>query len=159
MDEPASLSHTKWECKYHVIFIPKRRREDVVCGAAQTPGGVVSQISFAKGKPDRRRSPYARSRAYVDFDPTEIRGVTGGWIHQGKERDPSGQGVRREETEFCRSTLLGLFVSTVGRDETSIRCTPGLTFHLGPLWRRKNLWPRSVDRQNSVSSRRIPWPD
>ena len=82
-------------------------QEDVVCGAAQTPGGVVSQVSFAKGKPDRGRSPYARSRAYVDFDPTEIRGVTGGWIHQGKERDPSGQGVRREETEFCRSTFLG----------------------------------------------------
>ncbi len=26
MDEGASLSHTKWECKYHVIFIPKFRR-------------------------------------------------------------------------------------------------------------------------------------
>lgn len=21
-----SLSHTKWECKYHVVFIPKYRR-------------------------------------------------------------------------------------------------------------------------------------
>jgi putative transposase len=26
MDEYQSLSHTKWECKYHVIFIPKYRR-------------------------------------------------------------------------------------------------------------------------------------
>jgi len=96
-------------------------QEDAVRGTAQAPGGGVSQVSFAKGKQDRRGSSYARSRAYVDFDPTEIRGVTGGWIHQGKERDPSGQGVWREETEFCRSTLLGLFVSIVGRDETSIR--------------------------------------
>jgi putative transposase len=23
MDEFESLSHTKWECKYHVVFIPK----------------------------------------------------------------------------------------------------------------------------------------
>ncbi len=27
MDEPGSLKHTKWECKYHVVFIPKRRRK------------------------------------------------------------------------------------------------------------------------------------
>ena len=22
-----SLSHSKWDCKYHVVFIPKRRRK------------------------------------------------------------------------------------------------------------------------------------
>ena len=27
MDEPESLPHTKWECKYHVVFIPKCRRK------------------------------------------------------------------------------------------------------------------------------------
>ena len=27
MDLMESLSHTKWECKYHVIFVPKRRRK------------------------------------------------------------------------------------------------------------------------------------
>ena len=27
MDEYESLSHSKWECKYHVVFIPKCRRE------------------------------------------------------------------------------------------------------------------------------------
>jgi putative transposase len=27
MDELVSLSHTKWECKYHVVYIPKRRRK------------------------------------------------------------------------------------------------------------------------------------
>jgi hypothetical protein len=26
MDEYESLSHSKWECKYHVVFIPKCRR-------------------------------------------------------------------------------------------------------------------------------------
>jgi len=26
MDEYQSLSHTKWECKYHVVFIPECRR-------------------------------------------------------------------------------------------------------------------------------------
>ncbi len=27
MDEFEGLSHTKWECKYHVMFIPKCRRK------------------------------------------------------------------------------------------------------------------------------------
>ena len=26
MDEFESLSHSRWECKYHVVFIPKCRR-------------------------------------------------------------------------------------------------------------------------------------
>ena len=30
MDENGSLSHTKWECKYHVVFIPEVSAQDVV---------------------------------------------------------------------------------------------------------------------------------
>ena len=27
MDDYESLKHTRWECKYHVVFIPKGRRQ------------------------------------------------------------------------------------------------------------------------------------
>ncbi len=27
MNDSESLSHSKWECKYHVVFIPKCRRK------------------------------------------------------------------------------------------------------------------------------------
>jgi REP element-mobilizing transposase RayT len=27
MEDVDSLCHTKWECKYHVVFIPKYRRK------------------------------------------------------------------------------------------------------------------------------------
>jgi putative transposase len=27
MDDFESLSHSKWDCKYHVVFIPKGRRK------------------------------------------------------------------------------------------------------------------------------------
>ncbi len=27
MKEYHSLSHTRWDCKYHVVFIPKRRKK------------------------------------------------------------------------------------------------------------------------------------
>ena len=29
MKEYQSLSHTRWDCKYHVVFIPKRRRKTI----------------------------------------------------------------------------------------------------------------------------------
>ena len=28
MKDYQSLSHTKWDCKYHVVFIPKYRRNE-----------------------------------------------------------------------------------------------------------------------------------
>ena len=27
MKEYQSLSHTRWDCKYHIVFIPKRRKK------------------------------------------------------------------------------------------------------------------------------------
>ena len=43
----------------------------------------------------------------VDFDPAEIRGFAGDRVHQGKECDPFGSGVRREEAQLRRAALLG----------------------------------------------------
>lgn len=31
MDDSQSLCHSKWECKYHVVWLPKGRRK-VLCG-------------------------------------------------------------------------------------------------------------------------------
>jgi len=35
-----SLSHTKWDCKYHVVFIPKRRR-NVLYGSLRAKLGPI----------------------------------------------------------------------------------------------------------------------
>ena len=40
MDEYESLSHSKWECKYHVVFIPKWRRK-VLYGSLRQHSGKV----------------------------------------------------------------------------------------------------------------------
>lgn len=29
MRDYQSLAHTKWDCKYHVVFIPKRRKKAI----------------------------------------------------------------------------------------------------------------------------------
>ena len=30
MDEYETLSHTTWDCKYHIVFIPKYRRKTCI---------------------------------------------------------------------------------------------------------------------------------
>ena len=32
MDEYQGLNHSKWDCKYHVVFIPKCRRKTLYAG-------------------------------------------------------------------------------------------------------------------------------
>ena len=39
-----SLSHSRWSCKYHVEFVPKRRRK-VLFGQ---PRRQLGEVSFAK---------------------------------------------------------------------------------------------------------------
>jgi len=48
MDEPASLSHTKWECKYHVIFIPKRRRRTLYAELRKHLGELFRRLASQK---------------------------------------------------------------------------------------------------------------
>ena len=31
MNDTQCLSHTKWDCKYHVVWIPKYRRKTLFC--------------------------------------------------------------------------------------------------------------------------------
>jgi putative transposase len=48
MDEPVSLSHTKWEYKYHVIFIPKCRRKTLYAELRKHLGEVFRRLATQK---------------------------------------------------------------------------------------------------------------
>ena len=45
MDDFESLCHTKWECKYHVVFIPKCRREVLYGQLRQHLGEVFRELA------------------------------------------------------------------------------------------------------------------
>ena len=48
MDDFESLSHTKWECKYHVVFIPKYRRKTLYGELRQHLGEVFRDLAKQK---------------------------------------------------------------------------------------------------------------
>jgi len=48
MEEIESLSHTKWECKYHVVFIPQYRRKTLYGELRQHLGEVFRKLATQK---------------------------------------------------------------------------------------------------------------
>ena len=48
MDDYESLSHTKWECKYHVVFIPKYRRKVLYGELRQHLGDMFRKLALQK---------------------------------------------------------------------------------------------------------------
>ena len=48
MDESESLNHTKWECKYHVVFIPKCGRKTLYKELRRYLGEVFRQLGERK---------------------------------------------------------------------------------------------------------------
>ena len=44
-----SLAHTKWNCKYHIVFTPKYRRQAIYGKIKQDIGKILRQLSENKG--------------------------------------------------------------------------------------------------------------
>ena len=48
MDDYQSLKHTKWECKYHVVFIPKCRRKILYGKLRRHLGEIFKELASQK---------------------------------------------------------------------------------------------------------------
>jgi len=49
MREYQSLSHTKWNCKYHIVFIPKRRKKVIFGRLRKHLGQLFHELAQQKG--------------------------------------------------------------------------------------------------------------
>ena len=49
MDDDLSLSHTRWNCKYHIVFIPKYRRKEIYGKLRSDIGQIIRQLCQYKG--------------------------------------------------------------------------------------------------------------
>ena len=123
MDEYQSLSHTKWECKYHVVFIPKCRRKTLYEQLRRNLGEVFHQL--AKQKESRIEEGHLLSdhvHMMIAIPPTYAVSQVIGYI-KGKSAIHVARvyGERRRNFVGQHFWARGYFVSTVGRDEEVIR--------------------------------------
>jgi putative transposase len=123
MDDYESLKHTRWECKYHVVFIPKCRRKTLYAQLRQHLGEVFRRLA------QQKESRILEGHLIVDHVHMLISippkyGVSQviGYI-KGKSAIHIARtvGGRRRNFTGQHFWARGYFASTVGRDEKAIR--------------------------------------
>ena len=123
MDKYATLNHSKWECKYHVVFIPKYRRKALYGQLRQYLGEVFrklaqqkeSQIEEGHLQPDH-------VHMLISIPPKYAVAQVIGFI-KGKSAIHIARtyGERKRNYVGQHFWARGYFVSTVGRDEAAVR--------------------------------------
>jgi len=123
MDDFESLSHTKWDCKYHIIFIPKYRRK-VLYGQLRVHLGEIFR-KLAAQKESRIEEGHLmvdHVHMMISIPPKYAVSQVIGYI-KGKSAIHLARvyGERRRNYAGQHFWARGYFVSTVGRDEAVIR--------------------------------------
>ena len=123
MDEYESLSHTKCECKYHVVLIPKCRRKTLYVGLRRHLGEVFRRL--AEPKESRIEEGHLLSdhvHMLISIPPKYAVSQVVGFI-KGKNAIHLARVYGERKGSFVGQHFWarGSFVSTVGRDEAVIR--------------------------------------
>jgi putative transposase len=123
MDEYESLSHSKWECKYHVVFIPKYRRRTLYEELRPHLGEVFRRL--AEQKESRIEEGHLMPdhvHMLISIPPKYAVSQVSGFI-KGKSAIHSAwvYGERKRNFVGQHFWARGYFVSTVSRDEGMIR--------------------------------------
>ena len=106
MGDYESLSHSKWECKYHVVFIPKCRRKTLHVKLRRHLGDVFRKLAEQKeSKVDEGHLLPDHVHMLISIPPKHAVSQVIGFI-KGKERDPLGSCIG-ERGKLRRPTLLG----------------------------------------------------
>jgi len=123
MDEYQSLSHTRWDCNYHVVFIPKCRRKALYVQVRKDLGEVFRRL--ASQRESRIVEGHLMSdhvHMLISIPPKYSVAQVIGYI-KGKSAIHMARvyGGRKQNFVGQNFWARGYFVSTVGRDETVIR--------------------------------------
>ncbi|WP_440994278.1 IS200/IS605 family transposase [Cysteiniphilum litorale] len=123
MRDYKSLSHTKWDCKYHVVFIPKRRKKVIYGSLRKYLGELLHELAQMKGV-EIVEGHLMRDHVHMclsippKYSVSNVVGFMKGKSaiqiarqYMGKKRNFTG------ENFWAR----GYFVSTVGLDEEVVK--------------------------------------
>ena len=123
MDEYESLSHSRWECKYHVVFIPKYRRKKLYTELRKHLGEVFKRL--AEQKECRIEEGHLlpdHVHILISIPPKYSVSQVVGYI-KGKSAIHLARTYGERKRSFVGQNFWGrgFLVSTVGRDEGLIR--------------------------------------
>jgi putative transposase len=123
MDEYETLSHTKWECKYHVVFIPKCRTRTLYGQLRQHLGELFRKLAAQKeSRIEEGHLLPDHVHMMIAIPPKHAVSQVIGFI-KGKSAIHLARVYGEKKRNFVGQSFWarGFFVSTVGRDEALIR--------------------------------------
>jgi putative transposase len=123
MYDEQSLSHTRWECKYHVVWIPKYRKK-VICGNLRKYLGEILR-ELATQKESKIIEGHLMSdhvHILISIPPKYAVSQVVGFI-KGKSAIQIARNFQGRKKNFVGQHFWakGYYVSTVGKDETAVR--------------------------------------
>ena len=122
MHEWQSLSHVKWDCKYHVVFIPKYRQKVLYGRLRSRVGRILRELCEQRGvelleghaMPDHVHMCLSIPPKYsVSHTIGFLKGKSAVRIHRELLNKKRMTGLRFWARGYC--------VSTVGLDEAAVR--------------------------------------
>ena len=122
MNDTNSLSHTKWNCKYHIVFAPKYRRKAIYGEYKKEIGKILRELCTWKGvEIIEAHACVDHIHMYVSIPPKiSVSGFVG--FLKGKssliifERHTNLKYKYGQRHFWCR----GYYVDTVGRNAKAI---------------------------------------
>ena len=123
MKDYRSLNHTKWDCKYHVVFIPKRRRKQIYGALRKYLGEIFHEL--ARQKESQIVEGHLCSdhvHMCVSIPPKFAVSSVVGFL-KGKSAISIARNFTAKKRNFTGESFWarGYYVSTVGLDEESVR--------------------------------------
>ena len=123
MDTYHTLSHSKWDCKYHVVFIPKYRRKRLFGELRNELGRVFRELARQKeSEVEEGNLHIDHVHMLISIPPKYAVAQVVGYI-KGKSAIHIARNYLGRRRNFVGQHFWarGYFVSTVGRDEDKIR--------------------------------------
>ncbi len=123
MNDDQSLSHTKWECKYHLVWVPKYRKKTLYGKLRGHLGALLKDLAEQKEsqvleghlKPDH-------DHILISIPPKDAVSQVVGFV-KGKSAIHIARVYLGKRKNFVGQHFWarGYYVSTVGIDEAAVR--------------------------------------
>jgi putative transposase len=118
-----SLKHTKWECKYHVVWIPKYRKKSLYQGLRRYLGELLKDLAAQKEcKILEGHLVSDHVHILISIPPKYSVSQAVGFI-KGKSAIAIARNYMGRRKNFTGQSFWarGYYVSTVGKDEEAVR--------------------------------------
>jgi len=101
-----SLSYSRWDCKYHIVFVPKYRKKQMYGGTRVFLRDIFGELANQKGC-EIISGSLANDHVHMllRVPPKYAVAEVVGYLKE-KKRDSSGTEVLRTQEKFQRGTLL-----------------------------------------------------